>query len=234
MPRLHDGTSWRTADSGRRGGVRGPARMPCAGQRAWMLRPAPSSSAPGPLSGRPGSECPPRGRAHRSQERREAAGPTREVGTAVTVGPGTRRSLEPRPADSFFGLQGGLVVQASSPGGPGPRGVSSGSSGRLQPAVRIRQLTAEGGHADWERTSSHTRVWTWAAGGVGPRAPSGQVRPRVAPTELVPLLAVFQAHLVSRARPPPPPWISRVSWGAGLHWQQHLLSASPNTALGRQ
>lgn len=155
-------------------------------------RAGPVSLCAGPLSGRPGSECPPRGRARRAQERREAAGPTGEVGTAVTVGPGARRSLEPRPA--FFGLQGGpVVVQASSPGGPGPRGGSSGSSGRPRPAVRVRQPTAEGGHADWERTSSRTRVWDLGGRGCRTARPirSGEA-PRGSDRAL-PLLAVFQA-----------------------------------------
>ena len=104
------------------------------------------------------------------------------------------------PAGSFFGLQGGLVVvQASSPGGPGPRRVSSGSSG----AFSRRFASASSRPRAATRTGSARPATlgsgTWAAGGVGPLAASGQVRPRVAPKELVPLLAVFQAHLVSRA-----------------------------------
>ena len=210
MPRLHDGTSWRTADSGRRGGVRGPARMPCAGRRAWMLRPAPSPAAPGPLSGSPGSEGPPRGRAHRSQERREAAGPTREVGTAVTVGPGTRRSLEPRRL--FFRAPG----RARRRSGLLTRGTWAAQGfvwqfRGLQPAVRVRQLTAEGGHADWERTSSHTRVWD--LGGRGCRTPrpirSGEA-PRGSEGARSPPRCLPGPPGES-GRPPPPPWISWVS-----------------------
>nr|CAI9712365.1 unnamed protein product [Rangifer tarandus platyrhynchus] len=104
-------------------------------------RECPEPSVLGPPSGRPSFKCPSRGRAHRAQERRKAAGPTGDVGLLT-------RNL------------GRAGVRLAAPGALGPRFAFASPWSRAATRTGSARPAARG---------------AWAAGGVGPRAPPGQI-----------------------------------------------------------
>lgn len=105
------------------------------------------------------------------------------------------------PGQLFSGSrEGPSSFRPPHPGDLGSAGVRLAAPGALgrrfaSASPRPRAATRTGSARPAARGSG-----TWAAGGAGPRAPSGQVRPRVAPTELFP--SSLSSRPPDESRPP--------------------------------